>query len=55
MIHSGKNTKGELEVILTGEDIFHLYSMIIGTGLEERRVFHRVRTLIEKEFPEELK
>lgn len=55
MIHAGKNPRGELELILTGEQISTLLSMIKGSGLPERRVFFQVRELIETEFSDMVK
>lgn len=54
MIHHGKTPQGELQLILTGEDVAHLHTMITGAGLEQRRVFHGLKSLIEDEFKEEL-
>lgn len=54
MIHYGKTPQGELQLMLTGDDIANLHTMIVGTGLEQRRVFYGVKSLIENEFKDEL-
>lgn len=53
MIHYGKTPQGELQLMLTGRDVACLLAMIKGAGLEERRAFHGVRSLIEREFAAE--
>lgn len=54
MIHYGKTPQGELQLILTGEDVAHLHTMITGEGLEQRRVFHGLKTYIEDNYKEQI-
>ena len=55
MIHYGKTLQGELQLMLTGEDVAHLHTMITGAGLEQRREFYGLKTYIEDEYKDELK
>ncbi len=50
MIHYGKTPQGELQLMLTGEDIAHLHTMITGAGIEQRRVFYGLKTYIEDNY-----
>jgi len=54
MIHYGKTLQGELQLMLTGEDVAHLHTMITGAGLEQRRVFYGLKAYIEDEYKNEL-
>lgn len=54
MIHYGKTPQGELQLMLTGEDVAHLHTMITGAGLEQRRVFHGLKTYIEDNYKEQI-
>lgn len=54
MIHYGKTPQGELQLMLTGEDVAHLHTMITGTGLEQRRVFYGLKAYIEDEYKDQL-
>lgn len=54
MIHYGKTPQGELQLILTGEDVAHLHTMITGAGLEQRRVFYGLKTYIEDNYKEQI-
>lgn len=47
MIHYWKTPQGKLQLMLTGEDIAHLHTMITGAGIEQRRVFYGLKTYIE--------
>ena len=50
MIHYGKTPQGEQQLMLTGEDIAHLHTMITGAGIEQRRVFYGLKTYIEDNY-----
>lgn len=50
MIHYGKTPQGELQLMLTGEDIAHLHTMITSAGIEQRRVFYGLKTYIEDNY-----
>lgn len=54
MIHYGKTPQGELQLMLTGEDVAHLHTMITGAGLEQRRVFYGLKTYIEDNYKEQI-
>lgn len=54
MIYYGKTPQGELKLILTGEDVAHLHTMITGAGLEQRRVFHGLKAYIEDNYKEQI-
>lgn len=55
MIHYGKTLQGELQLMLTGEDVAHLHTMITDAGLEQRRMFYGLKAYIEDEYKDELK
>ena len=55
MLHFGKNTQGELELRATGDDVLTIYRTICSACLQERRVLHPVKAMIEREFETLLK
>jgi len=50
MLHAGRNPQGELELRATGDDVLVIYRTICQAGLQERRILHPVRAMIEREF-----
>ena len=50
MIHFGKEPSGTLRIEADGDDVRQLYQVILSAGLEQRRVFHGLKTLIEDEY-----
>ena len=54
MIHYGKTPQGEMQLMLTGEDIAHLHTMITCAGLEQRGVFSGLKTYIEDNYREQI-
>lgn len=56
MIHFGKEPSGTLRIeVVGGDDIRDLYQLLLSAGLEQRRKFHGVRTLIEEEYQDAIK
>ena len=54
MIHYGKTPQGELQLMLTGEDVAHLHTMITGAGLLQRRTFYGLKAYIEDNYKEQI-
>jgi len=50
MVHFGKKQDGELQIIVTGQDIESLRRMIVSSSLMERRKFYRLKEYIETEY-----
>lgn len=53
MVFFGKNTDNDLEMRITGNDIQHLYHLLLSAQLVERRVFNPLKRYLEDTFPGE--
>lgn len=54
MIHYGKTTKGDLEIIVSADQVGEVRDMLYSSGLLPRRVLDGLQEYIEKEFADEL-
>ena len=54
MIHYGKTPQGDLEFMVSAEDIGEVYSLLDSAGLLQRRTFNGLKEYIRKEFSGEL-
>ena len=50
MVHFGKKQDGELQIILTDQDVESLHRMIVSSSLMERRTFYGLKEYIETEY-----
>lgn len=55
MLHFGKKPTGELEIIVSGDDVRGVYDALDRSGLLSRRVFDGLKRYLEQEFKGELK
>lgn len=55
MIHYGKTTQGDLEVIVSSDDVREVYGLLSTAGLLQRRAFDGLRRYVEKEYAAELR
>lgn len=55
MFHYGKTPEGDLELMLSGENIAIAYRVLCSASLIERRDVHALKTYIEQNFPDEIK
>lgn len=53
MIHYGKTPQGDLDIIVSADNVGEVYDMLYSSGLLPRRVLE-LQEYIEKEFPVEL-
>lgn len=50
MVHFGKTQDGELQIIVTDQDIESMRRMIVSSSLMERRTFYGLKEYIETEY-----
>lgn len=55
MLHFGKKPTGELEIIVSGDDVRDVYDALDRSGLLSRRAFDGLKRYLEQEFKGELK
>ena len=54
MIHYGKTPQGDLEMMVSADDVGEIYSVLGSAGLLQRRAFNSLKEYIEQEFADDL-
>lgn len=54
MIHFGKTPIGELEILISADNVGEIYEALNSAGLLQRRTFHNLKDYVEREFKGEL-
>ena len=54
MVHYGKTPHGDLEIMVSADNVGEVHDMLYSTGLLPRRVLDGLQDYIEKEFAEDL-
>ena len=54
MIHFGKETSGDLEILVSADEVGEVYDALESAGLLQRRTFDKMKEYIKKEYKKEL-